>query len=385
MLSHSRNPDSAVAIVPSISIIDRYLIREIGLTFLATVLVLLAMVLSHRLAGYLSKAANGLLARDSIFLLIGLQASHFLVVLIPLGFLLSVMLTLGRLYRDHEMAALAACGYGPLSIYRAVLLLAAPLAAFTALLSLVFVPLTMDWQFEVLAKARKEAEVSMFTPGTFREVLNGRHVVYIGALDERELRHVFIQTREPDGDISITTGEQGHQEIDENGLRHIVLEQGHRYRGTPGRGDYEVLSFERGTVRVDTAPPRQEWRNRETIATSQLWRSKEPDHIAEFQMRLNSPIQVLVIALWAPLLARTKPREGRYGRIVAGVLIYAINFNLVGVGESWLSHGIVGAGLGLWWVHGVFLLFGIGLLLHHYAGGRGLRLLKPASWRAARA
>lgn len=385
MLSHSRNPDSFVAIMPSISIIDRYLIRQIGLTFLATVLVLLAMVLSHRLAGYLSKAANGLLARDSIFLLIGLQASHFLVVLIPLGFLLSIMLTLGRLYRDHEMTALAACGYGPLSVYRAVLLLAVPLAVFTAILSLLLVPLTMDWQFEVLAKARKEAEASMFTPGTFREVMNGRHVVYIGALDERELRHVFIQTREPDGDLSITTGERGHQETGEDGIRYIVLEQGHRYRGKPGQGDYEMLRFERGTVRVDTAPPRQQWRNRETIATSQLWSSKEPDHIAEFQMRLNSPIQVLVIALWAPLLARSKPREGRYGRIVAGVLIYAINFNLVGVGESWLSHGLVGAGLGLWWVHGVFLLVGLGLLLHHYAGSRGLGVLNPASWRATRA
>jgi len=385
VLSHSRNPDSFVAIMPSISIIDRYLIRQIGLTFLATVLVLLAMVLSHRLAGYLSKAANGLLARDSIFLLIGLQASHFLVVLIPLGFLLSIMLTLGRLYRDHEMTALAACGYGPLSVYRAVLLLAVPLAVFTAILSLLLVPLTMDWQFEVLAKARKEAEASMFTPGTFREVMNGRHVVYIGALDERELHHVFIQTREPDGDLSITTGERGHQETGEDGIRYIVLEQGHRYRGKPGQGDYEMLRFERGTVRVDTAPPRQQWRNRETIATSQLWSSKEPDHIAEFQMRLNSPIQVLVIALWAPLLARSKPREGRYGRIVAGVLIYAINFNLVGVGESWLSHGLVGAGLGLWWVHGVFLLVGLGLLLHHYAGSRGLGVLNPASWRATRA
>lgn len=385
MLSHSRNPDSFVAIMPSISIIDRYLIRQIGLTFLATVLVLLAMVLSHRLAGYLSKAANGLLARDSIFLLIGLQASHFLVVLIPLGFLLSIMLTLGRLYRDHEMTALAACGYGPLSVYRAVLLLAVPLAVFTAILSLLLVPLTMDWQFEVLAKARKEAEASMFTPGTFREVMNGRHVVYIGALDERELRHVFIQTREPDGDLSITTGERGHQETGEDGIRYIVLEQGHRYRGKPGQGDYEMLRFERGTVRVDTAPPRQQWRNRETIATSQLWSSTEPDHIAEFQMRLNSPIQVLVIALWAPLLARSKPREGRYGRIVAGMLIYAINFNLVGVGESWLSHGLVGAGLGLWWVHGVFLLVGLGLLLHHYAGSRGLGVLNPASWRATRA
>lgn len=113
------------------SIIDRYLIREIGLTFLATVLVLLALVLSHRLAGYLSKAASGLLARDAIFVLLGLQSLYFLIVLIPLAFLLSVMLTLGRLYHDHEMMVLTACGYGPLSVYRAAFMLAAPLALFS--------------------------------------------------------------------------------------------------------------------------------------------------------------------------------------------------------------------------------------------------------------
>jgi len=206
------------------SIIDRYLIREIALTLLATALVLLAMVLSHRLAGYFSKAASGLLARDSIFVLVGLQAGYFLVMLVPLAFLLSVMLTLGRLYRDHEMAALAACGYGPLAVYRAVLLLAIPLALVTAGLSLFLVPAIMDYQFEVLAKARKEAEVSMFVPGTFREMLNGRHVVYIGAMDERELRNVFIQTRESNGDLSVTTGDKGHQRIDQDGSRYVVLD-----------------------------------------------------------------------------------------------------------------------------------------------------------------
>jgi lipopolysaccharide export system permease protein len=107
-----------------------------------------------------------------------------------------------------------------------------------------------------------------------------------------------------------------------------------------------------------------------------LWGASEPRLIAELQMRLNSPMQVLVIALWAPLLARAKPREGRYGRVVAAVLIQAINFNLIGIGESWLSHDVVGAGVGLWWVHGLFLLFGAGLLLQHYSGSRGLRLFR---------
>lgn len=363
------------------AIIDRYLIREIGLTFLATAVMLLAMVLSHRLAGYLSKAANGLLARDSIFLLLALQTLHFLVVLIPLAFLISIMLTLGRLYRDHEMTALAACGYGPLSVYRAVFLLATVLALATAGLSLFLVPATMKIQFEVMAKARKEAEVSMFTPGTFREVLKGRHVVYVGALDNRELRNVFIQSVESDGDLSITTGDQGRQNVSEDGGRHIILDHGYRYRGTPGQGDYEILRFERATLRVDTTPPPQTWQNREGVPTWQLLGTNNPYYSTELHMRLNSPVGVWVIALWAPLLARVRPREGRYGRIVAAILLYAINFNLVGVGESWLIQGVISANLGLWWVHGLFLLLGSGLLLHYYMGSRGFQPFRRATAR----
>jgi len=363
------------------SIIDRYLIREIALTLAATTLALLAMVLSHRLANYLSKAASGLLSRDSIFLLLGLQAIDILAVLLPLAFLLSIMLTLGRLYRDHEMTALSACGYGPLATYRAILLLAAPLALGAASLSFLVVPATMEFQFEVLAKARKEAEVSMFTPGTFREVLNGRHVVYVGALDEGGLRQVFIQSREPDGAISITTGERGRQETGDEGIRHILLDHGYRYRWTPGQGDYAMLRFEQAKVRVDAAPPAQKWRRRETLANQELWTSDNPDHAAELQMRFNGPLQVLIIAVWAPLLARARPREGRYGRIVAAVLLYAVYFNLVGVAESWLSHGMVGATVGLWWVHGLFLLLGAGLLLQYYTGSRSLRLFQRATPR----
>ena len=355
------------------SIIDRYLLREIGLTLLATLLGLLAIALSHRLAGHLSKAASGLLAKDSIFLLLGLQAVDLALLLAPLAFLLSIMLALGRLYRDHEMTALAACGQGPSAVYRATFLLAGPLALLTVSIALFVLPIIMEWQFEALAKARKEAEVSLFTPGTFREVMNGRHVIYIEALDERELRNIFIRTRQPDGDLSVTTGAQGRQETDAQGIRHIVLEQGHHYRGVPGQADYDLLRFERASVRIDTSAPVETWRHRETLPTRLLLGSSEPKHAAELHMRLNSPIQILLIALWAPLLARAQPREGRYGRIVAAVLIYAIYFNLIGVGESWLSRGVVSAKVGLWWAHGLFLLFGLGLWFYHSAGGPGLR------------
>ena len=120
----------------------------------------------------------------------------------------------------------------------------------------------------------------------------------------------------------------------------------------------------------------------------ETWLIRVPEGRPVWEKSWSLALQIalpLVIALWAPLLARARPREGRYGRIVAAVLIQAIYFNLIGAGESWLSHGVVGIGLGLWWVHGLFLLFGLGLLLHYFAGSRGVRLFHPATWRTNRA
>jgi len=50
-----------------------------------------------------------------------LQAVRYLVVLVPLSWLLTIMLVLGRLYRDNEMTALLACGIGPAVLYRPLL------------------------------------------------------------------------------------------------------------------------------------------------------------------------------------------------------------------------------------------------------------------------
>jgi hypothetical protein len=43
-------------------------------------------------------------------------------VIVPVGLLLAVVLTLGRMYHDSEMAALQACGFGPVAAAGAVVL-----------------------------------------------------------------------------------------------------------------------------------------------------------------------------------------------------------------------------------------------------------------------
>lgn len=351
-----------------LAVLDRYLIKEVLLTFFATVLVLLATVISYRLADYLHKAASGLLAQEAIFLLLGLQAVSFLVILIPPALLLSIMLALGRLYRDSEMTALIACGVGPGAVYRPLFLLAVPIALAMTGLSLYLVPRCMHLQLELQNQARQEAAVSLFRPGVFREIADGKHVIYIGAVEEggRELRKVFVRSLD-DQEAAITTAERGHQEIDpDTEVRYLILLDGHRYQGTPGKSDFYSVQFQRMAVQVDTGPAEQVWVKRQAIPTALIWNTPNLYYRAELHSRFAGPITLLLMAFLAPLVAHTQPREGRYGRLLAAMMIYILYVNLLEVGRSWIANGAVWPALGLWWVHGLMLLLGLGLWSYQY-------------------
>ncbi|MHB8747447.1 MAG: LptF/LptG family permease, partial [Gammaproteobacteria bacterium] len=125
-------------------IIDRYLLREILLTWLAVTLVLLVILISNRLAGYLADAAAGRIAGTVIFTLLGLKAVSALVMLMPLSLYLAMAFTLGRLHKDNEMAALAACGVGPARLYRPLFMVAVPLSLLLAWLAFSGAPWAAD-------------------------------------------------------------------------------------------------------------------------------------------------------------------------------------------------------------------------------------------------
>ena len=54
-------------------------------------------------------------------------------------------------------------------------------------------------------------------------------------------------------------------------------------------------------------------------------------------------------------LARSRPREGRYGRIAIGLLVFIIYFNLLSAAKAWTEEGTVPPFPGMWWVHGIIV------------------------------
>ena len=80
--------------------------------------------------------------KPKIFQIIGLTALQYLTLLVPIALFLSIMLALGRLYRDSEMPAMMACRVGPLDIYRPLSWLLIPLALAVGWLAMEVAPVS---------------------------------------------------------------------------------------------------------------------------------------------------------------------------------------------------------------------------------------------------
>ncbi|MCL4780731.1 MAG: LptF/LptG family permease, partial [Gammaproteobacteria bacterium] len=87
-------------------LLNRYLLREVGQTWVAVTLVLLLILVTNQFAAVLGDAAASQIPRDAIVRVMVLTIVQYLTILVPLSFFLAIMLSLARLYHDSEMAAM---------------------------------------------------------------------------------------------------------------------------------------------------------------------------------------------------------------------------------------------------------------------------------------
>jgi len=114
------------------------------------------------------------------------------------------------------------------------------------------------------------------------------------------------------------------------------------------------------------------------MAFTDLMRSADPEHIAEFQWRLGIPLSTIILAILAVPLSRSQPRAGRYGRLAIGLLVFIIYLNMLSAAKAWIEQSTylnmlsaakawieqstISPALGLWWVHATMFLFAMVLL-----------------------
>ena len=81
-----------------------------------------------------------------------------------------------------------------------------------------------------------------------------------------------------------------------------------------------------------------------------LSRSNVSEEIAEFQWRLISAFKAFLLAIIAIFLAKTSPREGRYGKLILGIIFFFIVHGMSLVLRTWVEHRVIPAFPGMWFL-----------------------------------
>lgn len=343
-------------------IIDRYLLREVGWTFLGVSTLLLLIYFSSSFIRILSEAADGAYPVDIVLHLFALKSVGNLAFILPFSLFITVLLALGRLYKDSEMTALAACGVSPLHLLRPVGIAALGVVALLALLVFHLVPWAEGRADALLRRAQASSELEGLAPGRFNQPFADGPLIYVEAAEAGALRNVFAYAGRPDR-LDILAAAEARERVDPaSGERYVVFTNGYRYEGLPGSGDLRVIRFAEHGIRLADREMATAVGSRHAFSTLQLLVSRDPRDLGELHWRLAVPVSALLLALLAVPLARTSPRQGRYGRLFVGVLIYIAYNNLLTLARSALVKGQIPAELGLWWVHALVAVLLLALL-----------------------
>ena len=352
-------------------IISRYITKEITSAFLTVTGILLLIVLGNRFAVYLAKAATGELPASFVFYIVGLFIPELLSYLIPLGLLIGLLFALGRLYVDSEMTVLFACGVSKKYFIKLTFFIALVIALITAFLTLWVVPKAAIKRQAILAEAETFAISQSLASQQFQRFGSGDFIFYLEDASNKpeKLSGVFIAERPSSLSINdpwtvITAKKAAIKQDEKTGDLYLILKEGHRYQGAPGKADYSVIDFQEygRSMSVETSIESIKGDSLRDKSSSELLKSSESEDAAELQWRLSLPLSVLILALMAIPLAEVKPRQGRFGRFLPALVIYIVYYNAFTICRRWVAAGILPSFIGVWWVHLIAFLIALGFI-----------------------
>jgi len=371
-------------------IIQRYLVKEIMLSFLGTLFVLLLIIVGNTFVRLLSEVSGGSLPVDALGKLVSLQSINAVVKLVPIALLIGMMLAFGRLYRDHEVLAMHASGIGPKQFYMGIFLFVGPLTLLMAALILFVVPNLEQASQDIKSEIKQRPEAAGIPVGEFMHTnMNGKKLtLFVEDIDKENvvMKKVFLhlenkknntktlteKTGEKQSEDSemILTGKQALLYIDpEAGSRIFKFKDGSLYNNDRNKGEFTIFKFAEYGLHIP-ALKITESKNLETKSFTNLLQNTDNKSKAEIHWRLALIFSAPVMALLAFPLSYTTPRQGRYGKLAIGILLYAVYANLIITGQSKIEQGVIPNWLGLWWAHAIYIALALWLVRRQYGSVR---------------
>ena len=335
-------------------ILDRYLMKEMLVTWLAVLVVLLVIMVGNVLGRSLSSVTEGAIQADMLLVLVGVNSISLLVTLIPLGLYLGILLAHGRFYRDNEMTVMQACGVSWVDLLRPTAVIGVLGVVMISVLTVFASPWAARYEQQLKQTIREQSALSLVTPGKFIESSDGNTVFFARRSnpEKTQFNDVFMYRQKGDNPPAVDSARIASYQVDpDTGDEYLIFTDGQTSVGRPGEDGYTVTDFKRQGIlrpREEAGEPRLILKGKRL---TELWGTGDRADQAELQWRISIPLAALLLALLAVPLSYTSPREGRFGKIAIAILIYIPYANLLVLMRKWIAAGVVPVWVGLWPVH----------------------------------
>ncbi len=345
-----------------LTIIDKYIAKELLTSFLSVMFVLLVIVLSTEVVHLLKWVSQGMIPISAFLAYLVNSLFEFSVVLIPLSLLMGILLAFGRLYRDSEMAAIMSAGIGPIQWYRPLMLIAIPTTLLLLVLLLYVKPFITHQRALITAEIQSQAEVDTLLVGQFNRASKGGGVLFLESESEtgHQINNVFFQQhRDDENHVDLATSTSSH--YNDDGRRYMMMHGGTHYVGNPGEANFKIIKYKDYGIHIDKKQVAAHL-SEESKSVSELWSSAKPVDKAELQWRLTLPLATIIVAFMALPLSHTDPRSGRYSKLAVALILYLVYSNFLGIGKTWIVQEKVPVWIGTWWVHLIAIIITLLLL-----------------------
>ena len=345
-------------------IFQRALIRELVNTFSAIFIALLTIILTIGLVRVLGQAAAGQVDNGAVLALITFAALNNLPVLLQLTVFVTILLTMTRSYRDSEMVVWQSSGLGLTRWLKPVLTFVLWVGIAVAITSLFVAPWANRQASEFKARFEQRTEVSRVAPGQFRESADGSKVFFVEGFDPdtASVQNVFVDTIR-DNHVSVIMSKTGVVEHQPNGDEFMVMNNGRRYEGVPGKPDYKVMEFEKYGVRIENRSP--DFSNDDSArirSTYDLLTDPTPRAQGELVWRIGLVLSVFSLGVLAIPLSFVNARAGRSANLIIALLVYFVYNNLMNIVQSSTARGRIPFAVSWWVAHVVVALLALAML-----------------------
>lgn len=350
--------------------------KELARSFGATLVVLVTIVITMTLVRTLNLASRGTVNPQDIMMVMGYTVLGYLPPILALCLFIAIVGTLSRMYRDSEMVIWFAAGRGLAAFAGPLLRFAWPMLLVVTALALVVWPWANQQTRELRERYGQRGDIERVAPGQFQESASGNRVFFLekDRADAKAGRNIFISSHDPHKD-TVTSARTGHIET-RGDSQFLILSNGQQLEVKNGN-ELKISEFEEYANRIgaspltsrDAPPPK-------ALSTWQLALDPTRPNLGELAWRLGLAFAALNFVIIAITVSSVNPRAGRSGNLIFALFAFVVYFNLLNMGQGWVSTGRVSFAALLIGLHGgVFALSALWLAKQH--NGWTLRQLWP--------